>query len=199
MRFEPGQTITRRYVRGPWHTWAQAMRVISDDDRGLLLWQPEGSEWARLVDADGNTPHEVAPDRMRDPELIVRTWDGNSVLILMPPGAAYSVWWFFEHDAFAGWYVNLETPFTRHDDAVETTDQVLDIVVDPDRTWKWKDTDEFELFTGHPLYFDAAGAAAIRAEGERLTGLIEAGAFPFDGTHTRYRPGPDWPRPRLRR
>jgi hypothetical protein len=59
--FEPGQVITRRYLRGQWCTWAQSMRVISDDETGLLLWQPDGSDLATLVDADGNTPHEVTP------------------------------------------------------------------------------------------------------------------------------------------
>lgn len=83
MRFEPGQVITRRHLCGRWCTWAQAMRVIADDERGLLLWQPAGADFATLVEADGNTPHEVAPDRMRAPKLIVRVWQGV-VLILMP-------------------------------------------------------------------------------------------------------------------
>jgi hypothetical protein len=99
MRFEPGRVITRRYLRGRWCTWAQAMRVIGDDERGLLLWQPAGGDLAVVVDADGNTPHEVTPDRMRDPKLAVRAWQGD-VLVLMPPQATYSVWWFFEEGTF---------------------------------------------------------------------------------------------------
>jgi hypothetical protein len=65
------------------------MRVVSDDEAGLLLWQPAGSDFATLVDADGNTPHDAAPDRMRDPKLTMHSWQGD-VLILMPPTAAYS-------------------------------------------------------------------------------------------------------------
>lgn len=52
--------------------------------RGLLPWQPAGGDLAVLVDADGNIPHEVTPDRMRNPKLAVRAWRGD-VLILMPP------------------------------------------------------------------------------------------------------------------
>lgn len=172
------------------------MRVINDDEAGLLLWQADGSEFATLVDADGNTLHEITPDRMRDPRLTVHAWRGD-VLIFMPSTAAYSVWWFFEDGAFSGWYVNLEAPFHRGHNSVETKDLVLDIVVTPQRHWHWKDTDEFDRHIGHPLYFDSTAAAVIRANGEQLIELIEAGDFPFDGTHTAFRPDPHWPLTRL--
>ncbi|MGC4894501.1 DUF402 domain-containing protein [Micromonospora sp. DT31] len=134
---------------------------------------------------------------MRDPKLTVRAWHSYDVLLLMPANANYSVWWFFQEGNFAGWYVNLEEPYVRRHNGVETTDLVLDIVVTPQRQWKWKDADEFDRRIGHPLYFDSAAADAIRAEGERLTKLIEAGDFPFDGIHTDFRPDPHWPLPRL--
>jgi protein associated with RNAse G/E len=107
------------------------------------------------------------------------------------------VWWFFRAGAFAGWYVNLETPYVRRPDGVETTDLVLDIVVQPDRRWEWKDVDEFEQRIGHPLYFDRAAADGVREEGLTLVKLIEAGAYPFDGTHVDFRPDPRWPLLRL--
>ncbi|MGC1212370.1 MAG: DUF402 domain-containing protein [Micromonospora sp.] len=197
MVFEPGQVITRRYLRGPWCTWVQPMRVLADDEKGLLLWHPAGSDFARLVDADGKTPHEVPVDRMRDPKLAVHTWQEFDILVLMPPRAAHSVWWFFRDGAFAGWYVNLETPYLRRPDGVDTTDHVLDIVVTPQRQWEWKDADEFHDRIGHALYFDTAAAAAVRAEGDQLIKLIEAGQFPFDGTWTDFRPDEQWPALRL--
>jgi hypothetical protein len=197
MRFVPGQTITRRYLRGEWLMWAQAMRVIRDDDGGLLLWQPVGGDFAKLVDADGGTAHEVSPDAMTSPELVSIGWGYADVLILMPPGAAHSVWWFFQDGVFTGWYVNLETPYVRRGDTVETTDHVLDIVATAQRSWQWKDEDEFAGRTGHPLYFDADEATLIRAEGERLVKLIEAAEFPFDDTYTGFRADPAWPVPRF--
>ncbi|GIE98774.1 DUF402 domain-containing protein [Paractinoplanes rishiriensis] len=98
---------------------------------------------------------------------------------------------------FAGWYLNLEEPYTRHHDEVRTTDHVLDIVVTPQRRWEWKDADEFDRRIGHPLYFDKATARTIRSTGEQLIRAIEAADFPFDGTHTGFRPDPTWPVPRL--
>jgi hypothetical protein len=196
VRFEPGRAITRRYVRGPWCSWVQAMRVVSDNDDGLLLWQSHGSDFAALVDADGSDPHEVPLDQMREPRLTRSHWR-NDVLILMPPAAAYSVWWFFREGVFTGWYVNLETPYVRRPDGVDATDLVLDIVVQPDRRWQWKDVDEFEQRIGHPLYFDRAAADGVREQGLDLVKLIEAGAYPFDGTHADFSPDPRWPPLRL--
>jgi predicted RNA-binding protein associated with RNAse of E/G family len=80
---------------------------------------------------------------------------------------------------------------------VDTSDHVLDIVVTPQRQWEWKDADEFDQRIGDPLHFDRTTAQAIRAEGRRLINLIEAGSFPFDGTHTDFRPAPEWPTLRL--
>jgi hypothetical protein len=48
----------------------------------------------------------------------------------------------------------LEAPYRGRHDSVETKDLILDIVVTPQRASDWKDTDEFDLRVGHPLYFD---------------------------------------------
>jgi hypothetical protein len=197
MAFSPGHVILRRYFRLDTYTWAQPMRVVSDDAAGLLLWHPVGGEYARLVDEDGRTLHDVALNEMRHPRLAATSWSGQDILVLMPPEVAYSVWWFFNDDGFNGWYVNLEDPHQRREWGVETTDAVLDLVVTADRRWRWKDEVEFAARVGHAGYFSSAKAATIRAEGERLAALAEDGAFPFDGTHTGFRPDPTWPVLRL--
>ncbi|PWK40434.1 uncharacterized protein DUF402 [Actinoplanes xinjiangensis] len=129
---------------------------------------------------------------MRQPRLVPKIWRDHDILVLMPPDALHSIWWFFKQGRFVGWYVNLETPFTRHDEGVDTTDLVLDIWVEPSRSWEWKDEEEMAARIGRPLYFDRATAEAIRAEGERLIKLAEAADFPFDGTHLDFQPDPEW-------
>lgn len=192
MSFEADQIVLRRYFRGSHYTFVQPMRVVRDDEAGLLLWMPAGSEFAVLTDADGKTQHDLPLDEMRDPRLARKLWRDNDILVLMPPGAAHSIWWFFNRGGFLGWYVNLETPATRHTDGVDTTDLVLDVWIEPDHRWEWKDEDELAARTGNPLYFDHTAATAIRAEGRRLIELAEAGAFPFDGTHVDFTPNPAW-------
>jgi hypothetical protein len=120
-------------------------------------------------------------------------WRDTGVLILTPPDVAHSIWWFFNSDnAFLGWYVNLEAPATRWFGGLDTTDYALDIWVEPDRSWVWKDEDEFAERTGHPDFWTTQDAVSIRVEGERLIALIEAGADPFDGSFTDFRPDQRW-------
>jgi hypothetical protein len=192
MAFKPDQIVLRRYFRGAQYTFVKPMRVVRDDEAGLLLWMSAGSEFAVLTDVDGKTQHDLPLDEMRHPRLTRKVWQEHDILVLMPPGAAHSIWWFFKEGRFVGWYVNLETPATRHDEGADTTDLVLDVWVEPDRQWEWKDEDELASRIGRPLYFDHAEATAIRAEGERLIELAEAGAFPFDGTYVDFQPNPAW-------
>jgi hypothetical protein len=123
---------------------------------------------------------------------------GEGILQWFPPDrSAASVWWFFDDGEFHGWYVNLEAPAVRWPGGVDTTDHALDLWVEPDRTWTWKDEGEFAERTGHPWYWTAAEAAGIRATGERMAARVEAGAFPFDGSWCDFTPDPQWTVPGL--
>ena len=66
-----------------------------------------------------------------------------------------------------GWYLNLQAPVGVSGWFVDTTDWALDVVVDPDGTWRWKDEDELAEAIELGV-FDADGAARVRAEGERV-------------------------------
>jgi predicted RNA-binding protein associated with RNAse of E/G family len=108
-----------------------------------------------------------------------------------------SVWWFFaESGEFRGWYVNLEIPLGRTELGTDRIDGALDVTVDPHRRWQWKDEDEAAAAV-EAGRLGAEQLARLRAEGERLIGLAEAGAFPFDGTWCDFRPDPGWPAPAL--
>lgn len=84
-------------------------------------------------------------------------------LRVAPTGQPWSVWILFSEHAgeFAGWYVNLERPHIRDDRAVYTSDRVLDLVIQPDRTAVRKDEDELALAVEQGV-FDAASAARSR-------------------------------------
>ncbi|HTJ32558.1 MAG TPA: DUF402 domain-containing protein [Dactylosporangium sp.] len=181
-------------------------RVVSDDERGLLTWRPIGTTGLFRRTADGRDRRAV-PFRERDTvawRLAPLTWTGRHVLHLFRPGRAHSVWWMFTPEfELDRWYVNLEAAPARWSDGpgalagVDTFDHALDIVVPPDRAWRWKDEGEYVERIGHPAYWSAEQAAGIRAEGERVAADVEAGRFPFDGTWLDFRPDPSWPVPRL--
>jgi hypothetical protein len=78
---------------------------------------------------------------------------------------------------------------------VDTVDQDLDIVVSPDRTWQWKDEEEFAERLALPDRYWVPDEDAVWAEGRRVIKRIEAGEFPFDGTWTDFVPDPSWPVP----
>ncbi|WP_018349817.1 DUF402 domain-containing protein [Longispora albida] len=181
MRFREGEVVVRRGLLPDGRiNQVECGLVVSDDERGLLVSVPDGSEAVRL-----------GPDG-----LTVVTWHAPKSLMLVPPGAACAVWWRWdEAGEFLGWYVNLETPAVRwHDQGygIDGMDQALDVLIAPGGSWEWKDEAEFESLTGRPLYWDDRSAAAIRAEGERMVALAASGAFPFDGTWQDFEPDPAW-------
>jgi predicted RNA-binding protein associated with RNAse of E/G family len=214
IRFAPGRPIVRRNVYDNGFISAvESARVVSDDDFGLLTWTANGSDAAFRTTLTGESVRKMPlTQRLTIATMLTPdVWRGTSFLALTPPGAAHSVWWFFDADlAFTGWYVNLEAPAKRWYGGIDIRDHALDIWVEPDRTWRWKDEDEFAERTGVENFWNAEKAARIRAEGERVIAVIEAGLHPFDGLHTGFRPdaaweptrfGPEWdlPRPTLRR
>ena len=73
---------------------------------------------------------------------------------------------------------------------VDIVDQDLDVVVVPTAVWQWKDEDEFTERLAFPEHYWVPDEAAVRAEGQRVIKLIEAGEFPFDGTWADFRARP---------
>jgi hypothetical protein len=202
MSFAPGKLILHRSTRHDRIGWVRPARVVSDDERGLLLWVAPGSRVAHEVDQDGLTLRQMPfADWIRQSyQLAQLPWSGPGILKLVRPGAAHSVWWFRDGAGrFTGWYVNLEEPAVRWEDGdlagVDIVDQDLDIWVDPNLSWQWKDEGEFAERLGFPDHYWVSDATAVRAEGERVVRDIEAGRFPFDGTWCDFTPDPAWGTP----
>jgi predicted RNA-binding protein associated with RNAse of E/G family len=190
IRFAVGQTAVRRcHLRDGRLVAVEAGRVIADDEGGLMLWVASGSTVVRRTTIDG-----ISVRKMSMPTILrARGWEGGGVLILTPPRAAHSIWWFFDEDGqFRRWYINLEAPAVRWSGGVDLEDHALDIWISRDRSWQWKDEDELAERTGHPSYWDASEVPAIWAEGKRVIALAEAGVYPFDGTWVDFTPDPDW-------
>ncbi len=182
-------------------TWVQATRVVRDDEHGLLLWLPVGSGFGHRADHQGRATREEPIDVVATRPLVAGQWQNNSVLIWNPTGAEHSLWWFFNANQFTGWYVNLEIRGPRWSDGhrrgIDVADLGLDVVINPDYTWRWKDEDDFAAFTDAPGYWTAAQAVAARTEGRRVIALAEQAKFPFDGTHCDFTPDPTWSPPDL--
>ncbi|BFU42872.1 DUF402 domain-containing protein [Krasilnikovia sp. MM14-A1004] len=197
--FAPGRTVLYRHIARDRVVGVRPCRVISDDDRGLLLWLPRGSAVAVELAADGRGVRDMPFTEWVTGErrLHEATWQGPAIVKFLPRDAHHSVWFLRDdRDAFVAWYVNLEEPLARWDDGpaagVDVIDQDLDIVAAPDRSWRWKDEDEFAERLALPEQYWVPDEAAVWAEGYRAIELIEAGKFPFDGTWTDFEPDPSW-------
>ncbi len=196
-----GSLIVRRHFEHRRISRVWAGRVVSDDQRGLLIWIADGSAARDVGAADGRPFSEVpfAEWESTPKALDPAPWRGDA-LMFHPPGAGYSVWWFFDPGArFRCWYVNLERPAVRWADAglagIDTTDHDIDIVVGPGRDWEWKDEELFTEFLKYEHYW-VEDEAAVRAAGAQAVALIEQAAFPFDGTWCDFVPDDRWTVPR---
>jgi hypothetical protein len=185
VKFAPGEVLVLRHWSGGRIALMHLVRVAADDEHGLRLWLPAGSPYWRAQEG----------------RLVRQVWVGADLMIWMPEQRPYSVSWLWVDGAFAGWQANLQEPFVRWADrgcaGVDTAGHTLDVVIRPDRTWRWKDEEEFNARTGHPLYWTPSQAAQIRASADRLVRLAEAAQFPFDGTWCGFRPDASWTVPAL--
>lgn len=202
MSFAPGERVL---VQEVWRhqVWAaRPMRIVRDEPELVALWFPKGTVWKRPI-----TPPSVAehPDRgVRHARLLAHggwvfedaEWD-VSTLVLVAPGEWNAVWVSWLADgAQWGWYVNLQEPLRRTTKGFETMDLALDVLVDNDRSWRWKDEDELRTFVELGV-LDQSLAERLRAEGRRVAGRAERGERPFDGEWSEWQPDPTWRTPEL--
>lgn len=199
MALSSGRLVLHRHFARDTLVWAPLARVVADDELGMRLWMTTGSPLIREVTVDGRGPRDMSfAEWVETPKKIIQdVYRGPDILKFNPRGAAYSVWWLFDPAGrFRAWYVNLEEPSVTWDDGdvagVDLTDQDLDIWVWPDRRWDWKDEDEFTERLAFPDHYWVGDAEAVWEQGRQLVPAIEAGAWPFDGTWTDFRPPAGW-------
>ena len=210
-RWEPGATIVHHEVWAQRVWAARPVVVVEDAYDVLLLWLPAGT--VRKVPA----PPAGVRGRERDPaglpteashrgviENLQRgqwthvdhVWDVSTLLILRP-GRWHAVWvsW-LPSGEHLGWYVNFQRPYCRTSAGIEAMDLMLDLVVDPDHSWRWKDQHEFEVMARRGL-LDAATIESVLDEAEAVVASIEAAEPPFCEPWPTWTPQPEWMIPRL--
>jgi len=183
--WEPGEEVVWRET---WHGRTYAafpVRVVVDDEEKTAVYVAEGTRFA--------FPRGSWPFEGEHPWKGRGTWTGHGVLVVHRPGAAHTIWHFWKEPgrAFAGWYVNLQAPFVRDGREFDTNDNELDIRIEPDGSWSWKDEERMADWVRQGR-FTPDDVAAIRAEGERV--LAE---WPFPTGWEDWRPDPSWPVPEL--
>jgi len=192
-RWSPGDNVVVRGILKSKLWWACAAYVVQDTPELLALYWPVGTPTRSPI------RRPTVQDELENHiELEDRNWTDNDVLSLNMHGAAHSIelMWEAGRRKFRCWYVHLQGPLRRTRIGVDTMDQMLDIVISPDRSsWRWKDEDEFNEAEKIGVY-SSAKAQSIRAEGKRVIGMLNDNASPFCDGWEDWNPPAEWTIPK---
>ena len=182
---------------------ARPVRVVRDGGGLVALWFPRRTRWKAPT-----TPPERAPEPTRGERLATAAargdwvfrdaeWDVDTLMVVRE-GDWHGIWvsWLPTGDPW-GWYVNLQEPIRRTPIGFSTMDLMLDLIVELDRTWRWKDEDELALFVERGL-LDEAVAERVRVEGLEVARRAVADEPPFSEPWHEWRGHPAWTIPELR-
>lgn len=185
MHWNPGEVVAWREAWRGREYIAIPVRVIEDTDQGLVVYVAEGTRYS--------FPPGGWPFAEHHPWAMQGKWRGHGTLALSRPADAYSIWHFWAGDErrFAGWYVNLQEPLRRDGLSYLTQDQELDIWIQPDGTWAWKDEQELEDWVGRGR-FSREEVTEVRRVGEQVVA-----EWPFPTGWEDWEPGPTWLVPEL--
>ena len=189
-RFEPGEQVVMRHVRGEWR-WAAPMHVVEDRGDFVALYLQPGSGYMTMGSADGTPSRDFVNERTP----IRLTWRENHALHLIREGDEHAtvLYWREGSWEFRCWYINLQDPFVRYEGGFQSMDLTLDMLIAPDRRgWQWKDEDEFvEIGIAGGWYTDEQ-LAHLKEYGLRVVAEAEAGHGVFGEPWPDWRPDPSW-------
>lgn len=197
MAVAPGEALLYRTVdENGQLTSVLPVRLVEETPEQISLWLRTGTPSMKPVlhDHVPGTPRRWLPGTW---SLEPATWRWADLLILLPTDRPHAVWvcWTPEGE-FRGWYVNLQDRLRRTRLGFDHWDQQLDIVVDPDRSWRLKDEDELDVVVELGR-MSPAQADGVRDEAQRVIAAIEAGEPPFTPEVSQWRPPEEWDIPDL--
>lgn len=195
--WRPGDAVLMRGIYRGKIRWAVPHRVVESTGERLVVFLHEGTH-IKGPSNYGTTPHIPYPEQLTQGwDVVDRTWHTHHLLRIVPLDAAHEVNVFWTKDwHFVCWYVNLQQPARLHVLGYDTFDQQLDLVVAPDRSWRWKDEEEFDDLVAHGV-LTGTEHARVRAEGLRVVEAIEAWQPPFSERWEEWRPPAEWTIPEL--
>jgi len=134
----------------------------------------------------------------KDWQLEKFLWHTNRGLEISEPDKFYSIvlFWHHESNEFLGYYINFQLPFKRSHCGIDTLDLDLDLVVEPDFRYQWKDVDDYQKTIEHGVIAPEWVMGIENAKPEIIQ-RIEQRNYPFDGSWLGWNPDPAWTPPKL--
>jgi protein associated with RNAse G/E len=198
--WKPGDVISWRgiYRERIWHV--QPTLLVKDSPEEVVLTLLPGTECI----AEENYPKGKNSGNRRwnfkdrDWHLAKYTWQTNRLLLILGPEKYYSTILFWNHESneFLCYYINFQLPFQRTHSGVDTLDLDLDLIINPDFTYKWKDRDDYQNAIEHEIIFPE-WVQGIEVAKQEIFDRLAKRQYPFDGFWLNWRPDPDWSPPTL--
>jgi protein associated with RNAse G/E len=196
--WNPGEVIAwRGLFRGLiWH--AMPTYVINDTPQEIVLAIVPGAVCKVDKDYGRKSGKRVWDFIETEWKLDDFVWHTNRVLFILEPEKHYSINLFWNHasNEFIGYYVNFQYPYVRNHCGIDAMDLELDIDIEPDLNYRWKDVEDYKkaIECGIVPPDRVQGIEAVKPE---ILERIEKRQYPFDGSWVNWKPDPDWSPPRL--
>lgn len=188
-----------------WYEWAVRVLEVSGSSVTTARWPGAATRDISFYIESLRTGSRVLRDQARqaraqgDWQVTDSVWQRTGVVEQVVSGRWFSASRMFDADgAMLCGYVNFERPPSWRDDGWDTCDLALDLVVEPDGSWRWKDEDEYEQSRRLGL-ITAAEHRSVQVAREEAVALVQARGGLFDGIAGEgWLPDPTWALPSLR-
>lgn len=198
--WKPDDIIAWRgiYRNRIWHV--QPTIVVKDAPDEIVLTLLPGTECI----AEENYPKGKRNGRRRwffaneDWQLAKYTWQTNRLLLIFEPEKYYSTIYFWNQASndFLCYYINFQLPFRRNECAVDTLDLDLDLIINPDFSYEWKDLEDYQKAIAHEI-ISPEWIQGIETAKQEIFAKLEKRQYPFDGSWLKWMPDPSWSPPKL--
>lgn len=198
--WKPGEVVSWRGIRNHvvWHV--QPTLVVKDASEELVLTLLPGTECMaeETYPLGKNNGKRWWDFKANDWKLAEYIWRTNRLLLILEPEKCYSIILFWEDvsNEFLCYYINFQVPYQRRDQAVDTLDLELDLIIKPDFSMEWKDQDDYQKAMEQGLITSEWTRRIEDAQLEILDRL-ENRKYPFDGSWLDWMPDRNWAPPKL--
>jgi len=181
-----------------WH--AQPVIVVKDSPEELCVTLLPGTECVApegYLDGKDSTKRRWS-FKDKDWKLENYAWRTNRLLILLEPDTYYSTMYFWRADSndFLLYYINFQLPFQRSHCGIDTLDLDLDLIINPDFSFRWKDEDDYQKAIDNEVIMPE-WMQEIEIAKKEIFNKLEKRQYPYDGSWLNWMPDPGWSPPKL--
>jgi protein associated with RNAse G/E len=193
--WNPGDTVVWRgiYRNQVWH--AQTCFIVKDTPEETVVALLPGTECMMPEgDSDGKKNGKRRWDfKEKQWEIERFYWHTNRLLALTEPQRYYStiLFWDNESNKFLCYYINFQLPYWRSHCGIDTLDLDLDLIINPDYSYEWKDIDDYQKGIEMEIILPE-WVQGIETAKQEIFGRLEKRQYPYDGSWLDWIPDPTW-------